>query len=256
MFSLSNIMLYLLSLPIVLIALSAHETAHGYAAYKLGDPTARNLGRLTLNPIKHIEPFGFLCMLIFRFGWAKPVPINTRYFKKPRRDMAISAAAGPVTNVALSFVFALLLRIQMIIMEAFFEKDIYNVYLYFSGYAVDFSAGFNFMSALTYMLYVGVVLNISLAVFNLIPIPPFDGSRIAYIFLPVNLYFKVMRYERIIQAVVLVLLVAVPFFGDLIGSATSGLASLILGVFGLNGDNSASLGLNNILFYVSTAFSF
>ncbi len=256
MFSLSNIMLYLLSLPIVLIALSVHEASHGYAAYKLGDPTAKNLGRLTLNPIKHIEPFGFLCMLIFRFGWAKPVPISTRHFKKPRRDMAITAAAGPVSNVVLSFVFAILLRLQMILMESFFQKDINNVLLYFSGYAVDFSAGFNIMAALTYILYIGVVLNISLAIFNLIPIPPFDGSRIAYIFLPVDLYFRVMRYERIIQAVVLVLLIGVPFFGDLISSATSGLASLILTIFGLNGDNSATYGLNYILFYVSAVFSF
>ena len=169
--------------------------------------------------------------------------------------MAITAAAGPVSNIILSFVFAILLRIQMILMESFFANDIYSVYLYFSGYAVDFSAGFNVMAALTYILYIGVVLNISLAVFNLIPIPPFDGSRIAYIFLPVNLYFKVMRYERIIQAVVLLLLIGVPFFGDLISSATGGLASLILTIFGLNGDNSATYGLNTILYYVSTAFS-
>ena len=86
----------LLSLPIVLLALCVHETAHGYVAYKLGDPTARNLGRLTLNPLKHLDPIGFICMLLFGFGWATPVPINTRYFKKPKRDMALSALAGPV----------------------------------------------------------------------------------------------------------------------------------------------------------------
>jgi Zn-dependent protease len=110
------------------------------------------------------------------------------------------------------------------------------------------------MSLLTYVLYVGVVLNIGLAIFNLIPIPPFDGSRVAYIFLPVNLYFKVMRYERIIQMAVLLLLFTVPFFQNLISGATQGLASLILWVFGLNGDNSATFSLNYTLFYVYSAF--
>ena len=88
----------LLCIPIILLSLSLHETMHGYVAYKLGDPTAKNLGRLTLNPLKHLDPLGFLCMLLMGFGWANPVPINTRYFKNPRRDMAISAIAGPLSN--------------------------------------------------------------------------------------------------------------------------------------------------------------
>ena len=86
----------LLSLPIIMLTLSVHETAHGYVAHKLGDPTAKSLGRLTLNPFKHFDPFGFLMMLLVGYGWAKPVPINTRYFKKPKRDMAVCAAAGPI----------------------------------------------------------------------------------------------------------------------------------------------------------------
>jgi Zn-dependent protease len=243
-------MLYLLTLPVALIALSVHEASHGYAAYKLGDPTARNFGRLTLNPLKHIDPIGFLCMIFFHIGWAKPVPINTRYFKKPRRDMAISAAAGPVSNIALAFIFALLLRIQMIFMETMVNNEFSTL---FNPNSAP-SAAFNVMSLLTYVLYVGVVLNIGLAIFNLIPIPPFDGSRVAYIFLPVNLYFKVMRYERIIQMAVLLLLFTVPFFQNLISGATQGLASLILWVFGLNGDNSATFSLNYTLFYVYSAF--
>lgn len=89
---LNDLPAFLLSLPIILFALSAHETAHGYVAYRLGDPTARNLGRLTLNPLKHLDPIGFLCMVFFHFGWAKPVPINTRNFKNPRRDMALRPA--------------------------------------------------------------------------------------------------------------------------------------------------------------------
>ena len=88
----SNLPLYLLSLPIALLALSVHESAHGYVAYKLGDPTAYSLGRLTLNPLKHFDPIGLICMVIFHIGWAKPVPINTRYFKNPKRGLALSAA--------------------------------------------------------------------------------------------------------------------------------------------------------------------
>ena len=101
----------LLCLPIILLALSLHETAHGFVAYKLGDPTAKNLGRLTLNPIKHLDPVGFLCMILAGFGWANPVPINTRCFKNPRRDMALSAAAGPISNFLLAVVFCGLLKI-------------------------------------------------------------------------------------------------------------------------------------------------
>ena len=100
----------LLALPIVLLSLSLHETAHGFVAWRLGDPTARNLGRLTLNPIKHLDPLGFLCMLLAGFGWANPVPINSRYFKKPRRDIALCSLAGPLSNLLLAFVFLLLLR--------------------------------------------------------------------------------------------------------------------------------------------------
>ena len=89
----------LLMLPIMLLALSLHETAHGWVAWRCGDPTARNLGRLTLNPLKHIDPMGLIFLMIFGYGWAKPVPINTRYFRKPKRDMALTAAAGPAAAV-------------------------------------------------------------------------------------------------------------------------------------------------------------
>ena len=99
----SDIITLLLTVPAALIALTVHECAHGYAAWRLGDPTARSLGRLSLNPLRHLDPIGTLCMILLRFGWAKPVPINTRYFKKPRRDMAITALCGPLSNFLLAF---------------------------------------------------------------------------------------------------------------------------------------------------------
>lgn len=173
---------FLLSIPIVLLSLSVHETAHGYMAYRLGDPTARNLGRLTLNPAKHIDPIGFICMALFGFGWAKPVPINTRYFKKPKRDMALTGLAGPVSNLLLAFVFAVLLRIELTI---------------YSSVALT-SAASEVFFWLYQFLYLGISLNITLAVFNLIPVPPLDGSRIFLVLLPTELYFKIMKYERYI----------------------------------------------------------
>ncbi len=181
---------FLLSLPIVLLSLSVHECAHGYLANRLGDPTAKSLGRLTLNPAKHIDPIGFICMALVGFGWAKPVPINTRYFKKPKRDMALCAAAGPLSNLLLAFVFAVLLRVEIYFIPTFFTSQLQA----------------NIFSLLYTFLFLGVRLNISLAVFNLIPIPPFDGSRILLTFLPSALYFKIMRYEQYIYIALMLLL--------------------------------------------------
>ena len=177
----STIIRILLSLPIVLLSLSMHEMAHGFVASKLGDPTAKNLGRVTLNPIKHLDPIGFICMVLFGIGWANPVPINSRYFKKPRRDMALSAAAGPISNLILAVIFAVLLKIAyMILLPVTFTSE---TSLLIAQILISF-------------LLLGVRLNITLAVFNLIPIPPFDGSRILYVFLPPKYYFGVMKYER------------------------------------------------------------
>lgn len=187
----SYIIQILLSLPIIFLALSLHETAHGYAAYRLGDPTAHSLGRLTLNPIKHIDPIGFICMVLFGFGWAKPVPINTRYFKKPKRDMVLTGAAGPLSNLLLAAIFTVLLKIA------------YSG-LYSASYTSDFWAQMAFY--LLIFLFYGVRLNVTLAVFNLIPVPPLDGSRILMALLPWQIYYKIMRYERIIYVVLLVAL--------------------------------------------------
>ena len=181
----------LLRLPIIFLSLSVHEVAHGYAAYKLGDPTARNLGRLSLNPIKHLDPIGFICMLLCGFGWAKPVPINTRYFKKPKRDMAITGAAGPISNLLLAFIFALLARVAEIV---------------FFTLPATSSLTVNVYVLLILFLQIGVSINITLAVFNLLPVPPLDGSRIFLGFLPTDTYFKIMRYERYISLGIMIAL--------------------------------------------------
>ncbi len=177
----SEIIYYVLSALAVLIILTVHEYAHGYAAYKLGDGTAKNLGRLTLNPIKHIDPLGALCMLLFHFGWAKPVPINARNFKNPKRDFALVALAGPLSNLISAFI------------SAFFYQLLLAV---FSG--IEFKSEFLFSLALNFLLFTELfhIINIGIGIFNLIPVPPLDGSRILNVFLPPKAYFAVMRHEQ------------------------------------------------------------
>lgn len=198
---------FLLSLPIFLLALSFHETAHGYVANKLGDPTARSLGRLTLNPIKHLDPIGFLCMVLFGMGWAKPVPVDTRYFKKPRRDMALTALAGPLSNVLMAAIFALVLRLSYTGLEFI---------------PIGNSTAATVLSIWLSFLMLGIRLNAMLAVFNMIPVSPLDGGRILNYFLPSRLVYQMSRYERVISLVLMaalmvgVLTPVINFLSDLL----------------------------------------
>lgn len=207
----------LLCLPIILLSLSMHETAHGYVAYKLGDHTARNLGRLTLNPAKHLDPMGFLCMLLAGFGWAKPVPINTRNFKNPRRDMALSSAAGPVSNLLLAIIFAGLYKAFLLVV---------------SNVAIGSERTFVILSCISAFFYYGISLNVTLAVFNLLPVPPFDGSRILYVFLPPKLYFGIMKYEQYIYIGMMLLLV-LGFLSPIISAVTGWIMKLIFLIFAI-----------------------
>ena len=176
---------FLLTVPIVLISLTVHEVSHGYAAYKLGDTTAKDRGRLSLNPLRHLDPMGALCMLFFGYGWARPVPINCARFKNPKAGMAITAFAGPLSNFIMA---AISLFLFMTLGSNFPDVD---------GFAL------NFLSVTLTFLQLFYILNISLCIFNLIPIPPLDGSRILLMFLPQRQYFQIMRYERIIMLVLL-----------------------------------------------------
>lgn len=248
----SDIPSMVLSLPVILFALSFHEMSHAFVAYKLGDPSARNLGRLTLNPTKHIDPIGFLCMVLFRFGWAKPVPINSRNFRNPRRGMALSGLAGPVSNVILAIGNTVLLRVALALCVRFFPEDL-NAVAKNILFGTDLTVGTPFMIAaiLVMMLYLGVIINLSYALFNLIPLPPLDGSRIFYIFLPPKWYFGVMKYERYIQIAMLIALwtgiLTLPLSG-----AVSGITDGLFFLSGISRDDSIYSALICISNYISS----
>ena len=183
-----NLIPYILTALAVLITLTIHEFCHGYAAYKLGDNTAKLMGRLTLNPLAHLDLVGAICLLLFRFGWAKPVPINPRNFKKPRRDFALCALAGPLANILASILSAFMLLVCIKVFTILAPNGFWYA---FCNNLIDF-------------IYIFHLVNIGLAIFNLIPVPPLDGSRVLNAVLPVRLYFKLMKYERISYYVLIV----------------------------------------------------
>ncbi|MBQ7357281.1 MAG: site-2 protease family protein [Clostridia bacterium] len=180
----NTIIQLILSVPIVLFALSCHEAAHAYAAYKMGDRTAFNLGRMTVNPAKHLDLWGTLCMIAFGFGWAKPVPINPRNFDNPKKGMAITGIAGPLANLILGIIGAFFCSLTWFIEVKVVMSGTINETL------------LSLFSVLYAFFYLWAMYNFIFMVFNLIPVPPFDGSRFIGVLLPTRIYFKIMQYER------------------------------------------------------------
>lgn len=185
---LNNIQEYLYVIPAALLAIAVHEASHGYIAYRMGDPTPKQTGRLTLNPLAHLDPLGTLCLIIFRFGWAKPVQVNPLYFKNRKRDMALVALAGPVANFLLAFLSTVILAIC--------------IKFPLLGQATTIAVTF---------LDILIALNVGLGLFNLIPCPPLDGSKILGAVLPDETYFNMMKYDMYFQMGLLLLL----YFGFL-----------------------------------------
>jgi Zn-dependent protease len=170
---------FILLAPPILFALTIHEFAHGYVALSLGDPTAKAEGRLTLNPLKHLDPIGTIAFFLINFGWARPVPVNPYYFKNPRKDMLWVALAGPATNLAVAVISALLTKLVMIL-ASFFPASMIMAVLY----------------PIQKMLFASVWINLVLCFFNFLPIPPLDGSRILAGLLPAHLARSFESIER------------------------------------------------------------
>ena len=172
----------LVSAVAALLCITFHELSHGFAAYRLGDPTAKNAGRLTLNPIKHIDLMGLIMMIVVKVGWAKPVPVDMRYFKRPKRDMAITALAGPVSNFLLALAALLICSL-----------------LYNFGRVTHAS-----LIALCFFSNVAI-LSVGLGLFNLIPISPLDGSKVLFSVLPDRAYYTILRYEKYVMGLLILL---------------------------------------------------
>lgn len=180
-YDLTSLLLYFLAALItVFLAMPIHEWAHAFTAVKLGDPTPKYHGRLKLSPFAHIDWVGALLIMLFGFGYAKPVPVNNRNFKNPKAGMALTALAGPVSNILLAFVCYVLLKVLPVSSAIFVYVAIFLQFV--------------------------ITINISLATFNLIPIPPLDGSRLLAAFLPDRTYYKLMQYERYFLLLMVLLL--------------------------------------------------
>ncbi|MGB9761531.1 MAG: site-2 protease family protein [Caldimicrobium sp.] len=208
-----NFQIFLLLIPVLLFALTIHEFSHGLAAYLLGDPTPKKAGRLTLNPLKHLDLFGTLTLFLTQaIGWAKPVPINPNYFKNPWRDMAITSAAGPLSNFFSAIFFALL-------------------YHFFNKFSFQWGA-FKISEPLVIISLLGVKINMGLSLFNFLPIPPLDGSKILVKFLPPHLRENYLRLE-LVGFLVILLLALTGILGKTLYPLLNFLSNLVLNYTGL-----------------------
>ena len=181
-----------------LLCITLHELSHGYVAYRLGDDTAKRAGRLTLNPLRHIDPMGLVMMVVFRFGWAKPVPVNMNRFQNPKRGMAITAVAGPACN--------LLLGVVLLFLYGLLFAPLRNTDNSFSMFLIE-------------MLFTAAYLSFALAVFNILPVPPLDGSKVLFSLLNEEQYRWIMRYERY-GMILLLIVVWTGLLGKPLSSAT------------------------------------
>lgn len=193
-----SVMIY--TIPAILISFSLHEFAHGYASSKFGDPTPKLEGRLTLNPFKHLDPIGAISLLLFGFGWAKPVHVDTRYYRDPKNDMVWTAFAGPLMN----FVEALICLLVAVLLERTLLYSTQSIVFYICTF-----------------LYYTALIAIGLGVFNLIPVPPLDGSKILYGILPESLYMKILHYEQMLSILLLLVLFSGVLNGPLIGARSA-----------------------------------
>ena len=196
-----------LSVVPALLCITFHEVSHGWVAYRLGDPTAKDAGRLTLNPLKHIDMMGLLMMVVFKFGWAKPVPINPNRMRNPRTGVIWTSLAGPASNLLIAFVMMIPFRIL-------------------ESIPISSEAMYNTLSIIYSILYFFILVNIGLAVFNLIPIPPLDGSNILLGFLPYKAIYWVQQHRQVISFVFLILI-----FSDFLDTPLSYLQQLIFKSF-------------------------
>jgi Zn-dependent protease len=171
-----NLQVLILLVPPILLALTVHEYMHGWVAYKLGDPTAKYSGRLTMNPFAHLDPIGTIMVFLVHFGWAKPVPVNPGYFHDPKRDMLLVSAAGPLSNMFLALISGILVR--------FTNTGLFN------------AIPIGILKPLYTMFILSLQINLALAVFNIIPIPPLDGSKVLYGLLPYKYEYITVELER------------------------------------------------------------
>lgn len=207
-FSREGLISFLYFLPALLISLSIHEFAHSFIAYKLGDKSQKALGRMTLNPLAHIDLWGFVCIALFGFGWGKPVIVDDRNFKNRSRDNMLVALAGPMSNILLSIVFTIILKILMI-----------------TG-VVDLAVSTTSGNLLTNMLVLSIQFNVIFGIFNMLPIPPFDGSKVLFYFLP-GKYKEIMYVLERYSFIIILILVFTNISSYIISPMVSGILKLL-----------------------------